>query len=168
VSGQTPLGIRLADPTLPLTRTRINFFSRLPALINLHVVVKDSEWLIDLPETLPPLLARIRFSDAPNPARVVAVLTHDSRNHWLNGLSNILVSHKPDQSYLPDDSQDQSVSVQMYRHSPKYMLHKINALEDPMDYDVHRILQEWLERVQGGQGCWKEGTHISLLSGTGV
>jgi hypothetical protein len=45
----------------------------------------------------------------------------------------------------------------VFRHAYHNVIDKIFVVGDNMAYDVVRLRQEWLERVQGGVGCWKEG-----------
>jgi hypothetical protein len=149
-----------------LTPRRVPFLLQLPALKNLHVVLKGMNWGNDFPQELPPALQRVRFSDAVNPARLVTMLTENANGPWLtqDSLRTILVSHKRHDSY----ALDQPVSAQLVEHDHQGVLHKIHVVEDLEDYDVHRLYEEWLERAQGGQGCWKETTHMSLLLGARV
>jgi hypothetical protein len=142
---------------------RISILSHMPMLRDLHVVHYGMIGQ-QIPEELPPLLTRVRFSNAFNPALLVDRLTERKKGPWLTheSLRTILVSHKRDDSYL-SDARDQLVSAQLFEHGCKDPSRRIHVVEDLEDYDLHRLHVEWLARVQGGEGCWKEGTPLALM-----
>jgi hypothetical protein len=39
---------------------------------------------------------------------------------------------------------------------------QIFVVDDPDDYDVNRLHREWLARMQGQKGCWKDGIALAL------
>jgi hypothetical protein len=39
---------------------------------------------------------------------------------------------------------------------------QIFVVDDPHDYDVYRLHREWLARMQGQEGCWKDGVPLAL------
>jgi hypothetical protein len=44
------------------------------------------------------------------------------------------------------------------------IISKIRIMEDPEEYGRRRLYQEWISRVQGQEGCWKdEGIPLSLM-----
>jgi hypothetical protein len=51
-----------------------------------------------------------------------------------------------------------------FRHAHNNVIDRIFVVDDNSDedgaYDIGRLHREWLERVQGGVGCWKEGVPL--------
>jgi hypothetical protein len=144
---------------------RISILSHMPMLRDLHVVHYGMIGQTEIPEELPPLLTRVRFSDAFDPALLVDKLTEHKKGPWLthDSLRTILISHKRDGSYLPDAARNQPVSAQLFEYARKNPSRRIHMVEDLLDYDLHRLHVEWLARVQDGEGCWKEGTPLALM-----
>jgi hypothetical protein len=145
---------------------RVSFLLKLPALKHLHVVLKGMEWTTCFPRELPPSLQRVRFSDSTDPGRLVYELAERKNSPWLTQdcLRTIIVSRNyDDYSYPPNIWEHQSILAQMIEYAQGDSLHKIGTVEELEDYDLHRLRVEWLARVQGGEGCWKEGTPLALM-----
>jgi hypothetical protein len=158
---------RFHDSALGLNK-RISFLLKLPALKHLHVVLKGMDWTTCFPRELPPYLERVRFSDSTDPGRLVHELAERKNSPWLTQdcLRIILLSRKHDDSYPPNFWQHQPILAQTIEYAQEDVLHKIIAVEDLEVYDLHRLHGEWLARVQGGEGCWKEGTPLATIKDT--
>jgi hypothetical protein len=145
------------------TLRRISILLHMPMLKDLHIVYNATDGRTDIPEELLLSLARVRFSDAPSPALLVDKLTEHKKGPWLthNSLRTILVSHKRDGSYLPD-AEDPPVSARLFEYACKDLSQRIHVVEGLGDYNLHHLRVEWLARVQGGEGCWEEGTPLAL------
>jgi hypothetical protein len=143
---------------------QLSFLWQLPLLKHLHVVLKDMDWTTSIPQELPPSLERVCFSDLTYPGWLVYVLTEHKKETRLthDSLRTILVSHKRDGSYLPD-AEDTPVSARLFEYARKDPSQRIHMVEELEDYDLHRLRVEWLARVQGGEGCWEEGTPLALM-----
>jgi hypothetical protein len=145
--------------------------------------------MISNPQELPPSLKFLRFSDVWIPLDLLSTLTHDP---WVvqESLDRILISRKSvvkpgssvdvglpplvvlptmpsHQSWDPRTYTDFEAQLSEWRNvasANKNILGKVHVVDDPAfgDYHVHRLYQEWLARLQGNLGCWKEGTPLAL------
>jgi hypothetical protein len=152
--------------------------SKLPALERLHLLAEN--WL-DLsywpsgPPPLPSSLKLVRFSTVADPLRLLSMMT---RSLWASKDSlGILLSRRPNLplhpphlespftswSIRPSNELDEWRKAASANHS---ILDKVFVVEDAACdvYDVDRLYEEWLARVQGEEGCWKQGTPLSLES----
>jgi hypothetical protein len=142
----------------------ISFLLQLPMLKSLHVVLRGMQWCTCVPREVPPSLERVRFSDSTSPSLIVNELTN--RRPWLtqDSLFIILVSHDyEDLSYSEYSWPSRPKLARMIESARQDMLHKIHAVKDLKKYNQHRLHTEWLARVQGREGCWKEGTPLTLM-----
>jgi hypothetical protein len=140
----------------------ISCLLQLPMLKNLHVVLNGMHWDMCFLQELPPLpLERVRFSGSAYPPALVRMITEYSP--WLthDSLCTILVSHGNDDIWCRQD-----ILAAMIGYARQDWLHKVSAVEDLEVYDLHRLHVEWLARVQGGEGCWKEGTPLAIIKDT--
>jgi hypothetical protein len=142
----------------------ISFLLQLPMLKSLHVVLRGMQWCTCVPREVPPSLERVRFSDSTSPSLIVNELTN--RRPWLtqDSLFIILVSHDyEDLSYSEYSWPSRPKLARMIESARQDMLRKIHAVKDLKKYNQHRLHTEWLARVQGREGCWKEGTPLTLM-----
>jgi hypothetical protein len=152
--------------------------SKFSALERLHLLAEnwhDFSYWPSGPQPLPSSLKLVRFSTVPDPLRLLSMMT---RSLWASKDSlSILLSRRPDLplhpphldspftswSIYPSNELDEWRKAASANHS---ILDKVFVVEDAACdvYDVDRLYEEWLARVQGEEGCWKQGTPLSLES----
>jgi hypothetical protein len=129
--------------------------TQFPVLERLHYISEPiRRHAFSLAETrdLPPSLSLVRFSDMQTPSELASIMCH---RPWAEqDLLSILVSLGP--MTLEPSEWRKVASVN------KKVTQKMIVVEDLNAYDSHRLHKEWLERVGGGNGCWKEGKSLSL------
>jgi hypothetical protein len=150
---------------------RLHFLSNRMGLVH-------SRWrsLTDLPASL----SHIRFSNVVDPNNLLSIITHYDANPWAVQDALVItmstyieplplcggefftdippvsgeVRHQLWTSSVPSWRETASVNEDVYK--------KIHVLEQDSTYDVNRLYQDWLERVNQREGCWQEGTPLVL------
>jgi hypothetical protein len=146
--------------------------------------------MISNPQELPPSLKFVRFSDVCFLLDILSALTHDpwaaqesfdmiitSRESVVKPGSSVDVGLPPLVALPtitpPMHSWDSTTYSEFEAELSKWhnvasanknILGKVHVVNDPAfgDYRVHRLYEEWLARLQGNRGCWKEGTPLAL------
>jgi hypothetical protein len=144
---------------------------KLPALRRLHCVGNaihagqfgDFDALVF--GRLPPSLTHLRHTDNTWPAYLLEALSRirmASGAAWPVGLQTILVAPRPQSLYHTYGNKDAMVAgaditplVRAVAPLSIESLFKRIMVEDA--YNVDRMYEEWLDRTQGGAGCWVEG-----------
>jgi hypothetical protein len=127
--------------------------TQFPVLERLHYISEPIRHAFSLAETrdLPSSLSLVRFSDMHSLSELASIMNH---RPWAEqDLLDILVSLK---SVILEPSEWREIAS-----ANKKVAQKMLMVEDFNAYDVHRLYEEWLERVEGGNGCWKEGKSLS-------
>jgi hypothetical protein len=115
---------------------------------------------------LPPSLTHFRHSEVEDIGRLLEVLAHYAIERSLpHGLETILIAPKaPVPPSWPVKGAPLSQEIWSLRawHEATITHRDISGLVrlvwEDRQYDVNRLREEWLDRVQGGDGCWTGDT----------
>jgi hypothetical protein len=155
------------------TSTHPALREQLLVLKRLHYVranaCEDYAWL-NILQYLSPTTSLVRISEVYNPSDLLSWFARPGANPWAQGATfDMIVSCEP---YSRGYSNRISGDFSQWRTAKEivaddFMFSKISVVERE-NYRYYRneednLYRDWLARVQGGQGCWKEGTPLSLI-----